>query len=204
MMCGIMVQPNVRLENLRLYDAAAWTTAFLDSAYLWAKGLDIRNEKRYNGDGLELEQVPKIGWMQRITVSNLTAVDEACMSQVHYRFGEDIMGEPKFNGIRIDANKDHPIEDITLSNIRYQSIGGVKRSDIPADYPEVVDKLTNSRQETSENYYPDWSRTAFADIRNVDGLVLENVVCHAVRPDERTPLLTEGCRNVTGTVQIRD
>lgn len=63
MMCGIMVQPNVRLENLRLYDAAAWTTAFLDSAYLWAKGLDIRNEKRYNGDGLELEQVPKIGWM---------------------------------------------------------------------------------------------------------------------------------------------
>lgn len=315
---------NVRLENLRLYDAAAWTTAFLDSAYLWAKGLDIRNEKRYNGDGLdfdgchhiwvsdcrikgtddnlclqssglpveavhinncsftsicagiriglksigairdvtitnctmhdiwregikiecteggtisdilisniamrnvrrplffllnnryepedlgsslELEQVPKIGRMQRITVSNLTAVDEACMSQVHYRFGEDIMGEPKFNGIRIDANKDHPIEDITLSNIRYQSIGGVKRSDIPADYPEVVDKLTDSRQETSENYYPDWSRTAFADIRNVDGLVLENVVCHAVQPDERTPLLTEGCRNVTGTVQIRD
>lgn len=39
---------NVRLEGLRLYDAAAWTTAFLDSDYLWIRGLDISNEKRYN------------------------------------------------------------------------------------------------------------------------------------------------------------
>lgn len=313
---------NVRLENLRLYDAAAWTTAFLDSQYLWMRGLDIRNEKRYNGDGLdfdgchhiwvsdcqirgtddnlclqsgglpveavhisncsfssvcagiriglksmgeirdvtitnctmsdiwregikiecteggtisdilisnitmrnvrrplffllnnrfepenlgsslELDHMPEIGKLQRIMVSNLTAVDEACMSQAQYRFGNDIMGEPRFNGIRIDANAEHPIEDVTLSNIRYHSIGGVKRADIPEDYPEVVDRRSACGQPSSENYYPDWSRTAFADIRNVDGLVLENVVCRAEHPDERTPVLTQGCRNVTGEIKV--
>lgn len=314
---------NVCLEQLRLYDAAAWTTAFLDSQYLWIRGLDICNEKRYNGDGLdfdgchhvwisdcrirgtddnlclqssgltteavhitncsftsvcagiriglksvgdirdvtitnctmhdvwregiklecteggtisdilisnivmrnvrrplffllnnryepedlgsslELKQMPEIGRMQCITVSNLTAVDEACMSRVQYRFGNDVMGEPKFNGIRIDANREHPIEDVTLCNIRYQSIGGVKLADIPEEYPEVLDRRHAAGQRTSENYYPDWSRAAFADIRNVDGLVLENVVCRAVNPDERTPVLLQGCQNVSGSFRIR-
>lgn len=313
---------NVRLENLRLYDAAAWTTAFLDSQYLWMRGLDIYNDKRYNGDGLdfdgchhiwvsdcriegtddnlclqssglpveavhisncsfssvcagiriglksigdirdvtianctmrdvrregikiecteggtisdimisnivmrnvrrplffllnnrfepeglgsslELEHMPRIGKMQRIMVSNLTASDDACMSRTQYRFGDDVMGEPKFNGIRIDANAAHPIEDVTLSDIRYHSIGGVRLSEIPEQYPEVVDKCLDPQKESSENYYPDWSRAAFADIRNVDGLTLENVACRAVRPDERPPVLTEGCRNVNGKIRV--
>ena len=46
---------NIRLSHLRLYDAAAWTTAFLDSSWIWVDGVDIRNEKRYNGDGLDFD-----------------------------------------------------------------------------------------------------------------------------------------------------
>lgn len=283
---------NVRLENLRLYNAAAWTTAFLNSRYLWIRGVDIRNEKRYNGDGLdfdgcrhvwvsdchiqgtddnlclqssgmpteevhitnctmrniwregikiecteggsisdimisnivmrnvrrplffllnnryepedlgsslELDHVPEIGRLERIMVSNLTAVDEAIMGEVQYRFDNDIMGEPKFNGIRMDANRDHPIRDITLSNVRYESIGGVRLCDIPAAYPEVVDKRKAAAQKGSENYYPDWSRAAFMDIRNVHGLVLDQVLCHAAYPDEREQILLEGCSDATVT-----
>lgn len=310
---------NVRLENLRLYNAAAWTTAFLDSRYLWIRGVDIRNEKRYNGDGLdfdgcrhvwvsdchiqgtddnlclqssgmpteevhitncsfssvcagiriglksigdirdvtitnctmrniwregikiecteggsisdilisnvvmrnvrrplffllnnryepedlgsslELDHVPEIGRLERIMVSNLTAVDEAVMGEVQYRFDNDIMGEPKFNGIRMDANRDHPIRDITLSNLRYESIGGVRLCDIPTEYPEVLDQRKATAQKGSENYYPDWSRAAFMDIRNVHGLVLDHVLCHAEAPDEREQILLEGCNDAMVT-----
>ena len=44
------------------------------------------------------------------------------------------------NGIRIDAEEHHPICDITLQNIRYHSIGGVKKTDIPTHYPKVLDQ----------------------------------------------------------------
>lgn len=315
---------NVHLEKLRLYESAAWTCAFLDSSYIWVRGLDIRNERNYNGDGLdfdgcshvwvsecnirgtddnlclqsgggtvedihisncsfssvcagiriglksignirdvvitnctmkniwregikiecteggsitdiliqnivmrnvrrplffllnnrfepgdygsslELDHIPEIGSMERILVSNLTAVDEKCMSQVHYRFGNDIMGRPEFNGIRMDANKEHPIRSVFLDNIYYRSIGGVKREGIPKEYPGVPDRTKRGEEQVrgSENYYPDWSRTAYADIRNVDGLELHNVRFGSIYPDERIPWLLEDCRDVSGEMKV--
>lgn len=309
----------IRLEKLRLYDAAAWTTAFLDSEYIWVNGVDIRNEKRYNGDGLdfdgcrhvwisdcsirgtddnlclqssglptedvhisncsfssvcagiriglksvgairgvtianctmhhvwregikaecteggsisdvviqnivmrnvrrplffllnnrfepdglgsslELAQMPEIGTMERITVIGLTAADDEEMKETQRRFGNDIMGEPRFNGIRIDANRDHPIRDITLSHICYQAIGTVKLDEIPDEYPVVLDRRKSDGR-GSENYYPDWSRTAFADIRNVDGLTLDHICFRLVYPDERPAYLLEGCRHISGEI----
>lgn len=294
-------------------NAAAWTTCFLDSEYIWVHGVDIRNEKRYNGDGLdfdgcrhvwisdchikgtddnlclqssgqttedihitncaftsvcagiriglksigdiqnvvisnctmhgiyregikiecteggvicdilienvtmrnvrrplyfllnqrfepddlgssvELTAMPKVGKIERIRVSGITAVDEACMSEKQYRFTDDIMGEPKFNGIRVDAAKDHAIRDLMLRDVFYHSIGGVKASEIPTEYPEQT-----------ENYWPDWSRCAFVDIRRVDGLTLDHVVCDCENEDERVPFLIEECSHVSGTIEVRD
>ena len=103
------------------------------------------------------------------------------------------MGEPKFEGIRIDAEKNHPITGITMTNIRYHSIGGVKKEDIPEYYPEVLDRRIYSGAEVSENYYPDWSRAAFMDIRNVEDLYLSGIRFSSVEPDEREPYYVEGC-----------
>lgn len=50
------------------------------------------------GSSVELEQMPEIGRMENITITHLTAVDSEEMKNTHYRFGNDIMGEPKFNG----------------------------------------------------------------------------------------------------------
>lgn len=300
------------LEQLRLVNAAAWTTCFLDSEYIWVNGVDIRNEKRYNGDGLdfdgcshvwitdchikgtddnlclqssglttedihitncaftsvcagiriglksigtiqnvvisnctmhgicregikiecteggtiqdilieniamrnvrrplyfllnqrfapddlgsslELTAHPEVGKMERIRISGLTAVDEACMSEKQYRFTDDIMGEPKFNGIRIDAAKGHYIKDLVLRDIFYHSIGGVLPDEFPAQYPEET-----------ENYWPDWSRCAFADIRRTDGLFLEHVVCDSEKKDGRPPYIIEECRGVKGTIEVK-
>lgn len=335
MMVRFLRCSHIRVENIKLVNAAAWTTAFLDSEYIWTKGLFISNEKRYNGDGLDfdgcahvfvsdcylkgtddnlclqasspdypmtdvhisgceftsvcagiriglksvgnisnvvianctmhevwregikiecteggriehlsinnivmhnvtrplfiilnnrfepdglgssisLNHIPEIGKLRHIVVSQLMAVDDEEMAAVHRRFDNDMMGAPWFNGIRVDAETDHPIEDLSLSGVRYITIGGVKLTDIPGGYPVVVNKKwqdnslkivdknqiknqergINPRNCGSENYYPDWSRAAFMDIRNVKGLWVSGGYFKTLQPDERPPVLIQNC-----------
>lgn len=304
---------NIRLHDLKLYNSAAWTTAFLDSSRIFVSNLDIKNDKNYNGDGLdfdgcshifvsgcciqgtddnlclqssglpvrdvhisdctfssicaairiglksigsisdvyishctmknvwregikiecseggnisdinihditmndvsrpvfillnnrfepdglgsslELDHMPEIGNMSDITISDITAIDSEEMKNTHYRFNDDIMGRPQFSGFRIDAEKNHPIRDLTLRNITYKFIGGVRLCDIPKEYPEVIDRLADPDGISSENYYPDWSRASFMDIRSVDKLSLTNIRCLSIYPDERKGIITENC-----------
>ncbi|MCU1528085.1 MAG: polygalacturonase [Frondihabitans sp.] len=305
---------NIRLSGLRLLEAAAWTTAFLDSEYIWVDGVHIHNETRYNGDGLdfdgsrhiwvsncrisgtddnlclqsssrerpvenvhitncefrslcagiriglksignirdvvisnctmrdvwregikiesteggtienvsvtnvvmrnvrrpiflilnnrfepddlgsslELTETPAIGRLRHVVFSSVTAIDDAIMREPQIRLGNDVMGSPRFNGIRIDAEADHPIEGVTLRDVSYTSVGGVRLADIPQEYPVVVDRLVDREGPTSSNYYPDWSRAAFLDARNVRGLVLDNLVFDSIEPDERPARLIDG------------
>lgn len=306
---------NVRLSGLRLHDAAAWTTAFLDSENITIDGLDIFNSTNYNGDGLdfdgcahvrvdncrisgtddnlclqssskkypvhdirvrncllssicagvriglkaigdiydvdirncrmenvwregikiecteggtirdiridnidmrnvrrpvfiilnnrfepeglgsslELDTMPEIGRLEDVTISNIRAVDGPEMGCIHRRFGKDMMGSPAFNGIRVDAEKNHPIRDLTLSGISYTAVGGVGPEKLPKEYPEVVDRRKYPQARSSENYWPDWGRAAFMDIRNVDSLTLQNLDLRTLRPDGRPPVIVENC-----------
>lgn len=325
MMLRFLRCSHIHLEHVRLYNAAAWTTAFLDSEYIWVDGVDIRNEKRFNGDGLDfdgcahvyvsncriigtddnlclqssspdfpvrnihitncefssvcagiriglksigsisdvviqnctlhevwregiklecteggnisdilinnivmrnvtrpiyailnnrfkpddlgssisLTKMPEIGTMRRIHVSNVIATDDEEMKKVHYRFTHDIMGRPQFNGIRFDAEKNHPIEEVILKDIRYTFVGGVKKNEIPDEYPEVLDHLQHPKAEnTSENYYPDWSRTTFMDIRNVKQLMLEGINLKCLNPDERESYLLDGCEIIKRDILV--
>lgn len=318
MMMRFLRCKNIRISDLGLYDAAAWTTAFLDSEDIWIRGVDIRNEKRYNGDGLdfdgcrrvfvsdcrirgtddnlclqsssreyptrdihimnctfssvcagiriglksigeishvvianctmdriwregvkiecteggtisdiliqnismrnvrrplflllnnrfepedlgsslELEEMPEIGELKRIQISHVTAADEEEMRKTQYRFGQDIMGRPEFGGIRVDAEAHHPIRELTLSDISYTAVGGVKKADIPQDYPTVPDRRKDTERRGSENYWPDWSRSVHLDIRNVDGLKMEGIRLETLYADERESVIVEGCRRV--------
>lgn len=306
---------HIFVENVRLHNAAAWTTAFLDSTDIRVRGVEIQNERRYNGDGLdfdgcsrvfvadcriqgtddnlclqssskeypmedvqivnceftslcagvriglksigsisgvviancifhniwregikiecseggnisdlvirgmamknvsrpiwillnnrfapkdygssrELLEIPSIGTLRNILISDITITDEDEMKHTHYRFEDDIMGSPRFGGIRIDAEESHPIENIILKNIIYTAIGGVKKSDIPEEYPRVLDRNKEPGGTCSENYYPDWSRAVFLDCRNVRGLILEDWVVNRKYPDERDGIIIEGC-----------
>lgn len=305
----------IRIMDLRLYDSAAWTTAFLDSSYIWVARVTICNDKRYNGDGLdfdgcahvfvngcsitgtddnlclqssshaypvedihisdceftsicaairiglksigdirnvaisnctmknvwregikiecseggnisditvnnvtmhnvrrpiyvllnnrflpeglgssvELQEMPEIGTMENLLFSNIIARDDEEMKAVNYRFSNEVMGEPRFNGIRFDAEENHPIKNVTLSNVIYESIGGVKMSDIPKDYPSVLDQKEHAGEDCSENYYPVWSRAAYMDLRNVQGLCLSDVRFSSLHEDERKPYIIEQC-----------
>lgn len=303
---------NIRVQNLRLLNAAAWTTAFLDSDFIWATDLHIENHRNYNGDGLdfdgcrhvwvrgcyidgtddnlclqssglpvqdvhisdcaftsvcagiriglksvgkisqvvisnctmrniwregikiecteggsitdvlaenitmhnvsrpifvilnnryrpddlgnsvELDYMPPIGRMARLRFVGITAVDDEEMCNVHRRFGNDIMGEPKFGGCRFDAKVSHPIENVTIRDFWYTAVGGVKLTDLPsAPYPEVPDRLVAPDVPGSENYWPDWSRTTHLDIRNVTSLELSGLHFDTLYPDERPQSLVQ-------------
>jgi len=313
MMMRFLRCKNIYVKGLRLYNSTAWTTAFLDSENIWCEGLDIRNDKRYNGDGLDydgctnvfisnckilgtddnlclqasskaypmknvhisnchftlicaairmglksvgdisnvaihnctfenvwregikiecteggsisdivvqglvmknvsrpiflilnnrldiigssigLSEMPAIGSLERITLTDIFATDDDEMLNTHYRFTDDVMGRPSFSGIRVDANENYPVRDLTIRNLNYTFIGGVKKEDIPSEYPKVWDMRYEHPKEVSENYYPTWSRTTFMDIRNVDRLILDGVKFHAIHEDTRASYLIENC-----------
>lgn len=316
MMIRFLRCKNIHVKGLRLYNVGAWTTAFLDSENIWCDNLDISNDKRYNGDGLNfdgsrniyvtncqisgtddnlclqasskaypvknvhitnchftsicagiriglksigdisnvtiqnctfenvwregikiecteggsitdivvqgavmrnvtrpifmilnnrlarigssvgLEEMPEIGTMARIVLADIIATDDEEMFNTHYRFNKDIMGSPSFNGIRVDANEHYPIQDLTLRNITYTTVGGVQKEDIPATYPKVWDMRFAHPEEVSENYYPTWSRTTFMDIRHVKRLILDGLKFHAMKEDTRDSYIVKHCETL--------
>ncbi len=313
MMMRFLRCSHIRVEGLRLHNSAAWTTAFLDSENIWCRDLDIRNDRRYNGDGLDydgcrnvfvsncsilgtddnlclqasskdypmknvhisnchftsicagiriglksvgdisnvaihnctfenvwregikiecteggsitdviaqglvmrnvtrpifmilnnrldnigssigLEAMPEIGAMERILLADIIATDDEEMFDTHYRFTDDLMGSPSFNGIRVDACERYPIRDLTLRNLIYTCAGGVQKEDLPPDYPKVWDMRYEHPEEVSENYYPTWSRATYLDVRHVQGLSLEGLRFRALREDTRDAVIIEGC-----------
>lgn len=93
------------------------------------------------GSSVELDHIPPIGTMARLRFVGITAVDDEGMAHAQRRFDNDIMGEPRFGGCRLDANAAHPIEDVTIRDFWYTAIGGVRLADLPAaPYPEVPDR----------------------------------------------------------------
>ncbi|MNV68427.1 hypothetical protein D3C71_1612770 [compost metagenome] len=154
----------------------------------------LNNRLEPIGSSIGLDKMPEIGKMERIILSDIIATDDDEMNNTHYRFTDDIMGRPSFNGIRVDACDSYPIRDLTMKNITYTFVGGVGKEDIPAEYPEVWDMRYDHPEQVSENYYPTWSRATFMDIRNVERLTLNGLKFHAIKEDARDSYIIEGCR----------
>ncbi len=167
--------------------------------------LNNRFEPDGLGSSLSLDSMPSFGTLKNLYFEDICAVDTQEMENIHYRRLEcfdsadglivppkdDIMGAPYFAGIRFDAPDEKPIENVMLKDISYKFIGGVVLADIPQNYPHVLDKRLYTEPLSSENYYPDWSRAAFMDIRNVVHITLDNISLILLRPDERPPIITE-------------
>lgn len=167
--------------------------------------LNNRFEPDGLGSSVELYRMPPIGELSHIRVAGLTAVDSAAMAEEQWRFDHDVQGRPEFAGIRVDAARAKPIRYLTLRDITYIPWGGVHTpSHRLEDYPEVVDGLSKSLDGASSNYYPDWSRTTFLDVRNVDHLRLEAILLETLQPDTRPPYLVEGCTVLAEDVTVVD
>ena len=141
---------------------------------------------------------PEIGKMERIVFTNIIATDTEDMKNPRIKPNKPIIGGTVYNGIKVDANENYPINQLTLKNIIYTTYGGVKKDDIPSEYPKVWDERYDCPEKRVSNYYPTWSRAAFMDIRNVKGLYLDNLDFRAINKDEREPYIIEGCEIIKG------
>lgn len=144
-----------------------------------------------------INEIPPFGKVAHVRASHIEIADTPEMTQSHfytYQHIKCVQGDPCSGGIRCDAPPASPLEDIEFSNITYLALGGVKKSDIPAEWPTVPDARYEPVQGRVNNYYPDWSRAVFLDCRNVDGLKIKDVSLRLRRPDEREKCIFENCR----------
>lgn len=114
---------HVRLHGLRLYHAAAWTTAFLDSSYLWATDLDIFNHTNFNGDGLDFDGCHHI-WVRGCRIAGTD--DNLCLQSSGMPVYDVHISDCNFSsvcaGIRIGLKSIGTISDIVISNCTMRNI----------------------------------------------------------------------------------
>ena len=151
------------------------------------------------GSSVELDKMPQIGKMARLHFCGITAVDDEKMLNAQCRFDGEEMGSPKFCGIRFDANENHPIENVTLTDITYIAVGGEKTAPSKTEYPKVIDRLLDEASTPSENYWPDWSLATNAHLRNIKDLSIQGLSFQTLLPDARPKVIIESCtRRATG------
>jgi len=116
---------------------------------------------------------PGVGTLRNVVISNVKASETSAM------------------GCAIAGLEDHPIENLTLSNLTISFPGGGKKADSirrfdekPSEYPEC--KMFADRLPAYGLYF--W---------HVDGLTLENVKLTTAKPDERAAIVMEDVRTVS-------
>lgn len=143
-----------------------------------------------------------VGKLRRVSICNVLAED------VDGRFPIILAGLPG-----------HPIEDITMKNIRVTSRGGITMADVAVQSERHVNRfflggdepgVTGPRETTAsavplrEKAYPEPSMfgllpAAGLYARHVNGLTIENVTTSFERPDERPLVVQDDVVNVSVT-----
>jgi hypothetical protein len=137
-------------------------------------------------------KIRPFGGIHDVTVKDIkiTCTDKMEQTQSYYYGGKDCpMGFIGFDGSRIDAPDKKKLNNIIFENIDYTAYGGfdgeLPAEYPPAEYPRVLDLSEGESGPSSSNYWPDWSRALFFDIRNVENLKMENIVYHKIKLDVR-------------------
>lgn len=114
---------NVRVTGLRLLNAAAWTTAFLDSDFLWATDLHIENHRNYNGDGLDFDGCRHV-WVRGCCIDGTD--DNLCLQSSGLPVQDVHISDCAFTsvcaGIRIGLKSIGEISNIVISNCTMRNI----------------------------------------------------------------------------------
>lgn len=114
---------NVRVQGLRLLNAAAWTTAFLDSDFIWATDLHIENHSNYNGDGLDFDSCRHV-WVRGCYIDGTD--DNLCLQSSGLPVQDVHISDCAFTsvcaGIRIGLKSIGEISGVVISNCTMRNI----------------------------------------------------------------------------------
>lgn len=121
---------------------------------------------------------PAVGKLRNVIISNVVATQVAGI-------GCSITGLPG-----------HPVENVTLSNIRIMAAGGGTKEHVTRTIPELPEVYPES---TMFGMLPAYGFYC----RHVDGLTFENVVVRTSAPDARPALVCEDVSDLVGGVNTR-
>ena len=145
------------------------------------------------------DQIQPFGTIRDVTISDVTIKDFDETNSL----SPDYIKSRNWSGIKVDAPATNKIKGLTLKNIRYQTLGGIKAGDYPnTEYPIVRDARLRERKEKVSCYEPRWSRTSAVDIRSVDDLVIDNLDLHFIYKDERPEYIIENCEKSKCDIKI--
>lgn len=113
----------VLVEGLGLYNAAGWTTAFLDSSCIRAVDLDIRNEANCNGDGLDFDGCRQV-WVRGCSIRGTD--DNLCLQSSGLPVQDVHISDCAFTsvcaGIRIGLKSIGEISGVVIANCTMRSV----------------------------------------------------------------------------------
>ncbi|HIW35327.1 MAG TPA: right-handed parallel beta-helix repeat-containing protein, partial [Candidatus Paenibacillus intestinavium] len=125
MMIRFLRCSHIHVTDLRLHNSTAWTTAFLDSNHIWCERLDIKNDKKYNGDGLDFDGC------QNVFVSNCNILgtdDNLCLQASSKQFAMKNVHITNCHftsicaAIRIGLKSIGDISNVTVSNCTFENV----------------------------------------------------------------------------------
>ncbi len=98
MMLRTLRASHVRVRDVRLLDAAGWTTAFLDSRWIWVEDVRIHNGSNFNGDGLNFDGCEHV----YVRGCHITGTDDNICLQ--------------------SSSREHPTRDVHISDCELSSL----------------------------------------------------------------------------------
>lgn len=113
----------IRLQGLRLVNAAAWTTAFLDSDFIHATDLYLENHTNYNGDGLDFDGCRHV-YLRGCHIEGTD--DNLCLQSSGLPVQDVHISDCSFTslcaGIRIGLKSIGEISGVVISNCTMRSV----------------------------------------------------------------------------------
>ncbi|MGN7979225.1 glycoside hydrolase family 28 protein [Microbacterium sp. 22195] len=120
MMLRTLRASHVRVRDLRLLDASGWTTAFLDSRWIWVEDVRIHNASNFNGDGLNFDGCEHV-WVRGCHIVGTD--DNICLqsSSREYPTRDVHISDCELSsvcaGIRIGLKSIGTISDVTIQGV---------------------------------------------------------------------------------------
>lgn len=116
---------HVRVREIDLLDASGWTTAFLDSRWIWVENVRIHNESNFNGDGLNFDGCEHV-YVRGCHISGTD--DNICLQSSSWEYPtrdihiSDCELSSVCAGIRIGLKSIGIISDVTIQGITMNRI----------------------------------------------------------------------------------
>jgi polygalacturonase len=137
------------------------------------------------------QKEPEDGGFRNVSFSNIQIVNGLEIEEpiLHGHNREIVVRAPWYNGIFINAKDGSYIEDVSIRNLSYRLIGGVKKQQARFEEYPPMDYAVQCASPLKYGKIAFYNPAYFLYSRNVKGLTLENINIELIKADERPAMV---------------